>query len=48
MLKRLLARLRSMFGRGSREFHDHSESRKFEQERPRDALDLAAFYGMMR
>ncbi len=48
MLKRLFARLKSVFVRGSREFHDHTESRKFEQQRTRDALDLATFYGMMR
>jgi hypothetical protein len=48
MLKRLIACLKSMFRRGAREFHDHTELRKFEQQRPRDALDLAALYGMMR
>ena len=48
MLKRFINRLKSLVCRRSRDFHDHGEFKKFNQQRPRDPLELAALYGMMR
>lgn len=48
MLKRIIHRLKSLLCCRSRDFHDHGESKKFNQQRPRDPIELAALYGMMR
>ena len=48
MMKRVKDLFKRLMNRKPREFHDHAESKKFEQGRSHTPFEAAAIYGIMR